>query len=136
MSDTPKKFFKSKTAVCVLVVSIIVVLLLLFFSGKTSPCGCQLERIQYAKHPVKREGIKYVSPALQAMFNKKGKEGIHYAKKAPMMEAFNIMKTKTVPKSIATKTKEGFTGDYVPEISFQAISNSTPQSPFFGKINL
>ena len=153
MSTTPQsanigKFFKSKHTMCILVVLIIIVLCLIYMSWGSSTsnemCGCRLqEGIQYAKRVPAKEGIKATysveSPALKAMFEGK-------SKKEGLSSQFNVMKTNPAMKAIPTKTREefqaalrnreGFSNEYMPPQVMRAAKGYTPESPFFGPINL
>jgi len=143
-------FLKSKHMLCILVVLIVVILFLIYMSwdssagidGNSCGAGCGCEGIQYAKDK-KKEGL-YNSPALQAMLGQqKQKERLQqqYAKrvqKEGFTQQFDVMKTRTAPKVVPTKAREGFSNDFAPPKVFRASMSggSTPENPFSGPINL
>lgn len=159
------KFLKSKHMLCILVFLIVLVLFLIYMSWNSSPdsdmCGCgSQEGLNYANK--KREGIQpkdcsnYQSPALKSMCEQ-GKEGIQYAtrtktpqeylqhqqkRKVNPSDQFDIMRTTTAPKTVTTKTMEGFRGregfsnDFIPPQVLRSSSDNQVQSPFFGPISL
>lgn len=157
---------KHKHMMCVLIVLILFVLFLIYMSWNSSAeeddfCGCgSHEGINYANKKAK-EGIKSTysveSPALKSMFERKER----LAHKHGIAEQFNVMKTASAPKTLATKTQEytrsgrlptaqekfqaalrnkarseGFSNNFTPPTVMRSVKGSTPQSPFYGQINL
>jgi hypothetical protein len=148
-SPTIGHLLKKKHMICCIVV--VGLLLAGFFLYKTwkksDSCGCKAaEGIQYAKRLKEKEGLSATytvnSPALKAMFDK----SVVKTGGNKMADQFDIMKTNSVAKTIDNKSKEEFqaavrnrekfSNDYMPPQVMRASRNATPQSPFFGNINL
>ncbi len=142
-------FFESKHMLCILVVLIVVVLFLIYMSWGSSPsfnsmCGYEglKGRGRERLVPSLADQYKPISPALQAMLG--SKEGIQYAervkKNEPFSRQFKVMRTSPSPKSVNTMAQGGqrekFSNEYTPPLVLRASKGSTPQSPFFGPINL
>ena len=136
-----ERIYRQHHGLCHIIFSLVIIFLVLFFIRKFKKnCKCN-EGITYVANVPKKEGIQYNSPALQSMFTKAVAPPImtEAEKNRRMKEQFDVMKTRTVNKSVNNKTMEGFSQDFIPGPSSLKVSLSdaySPQSPFLGFINL